>query len=86
MSDPAKNMRKKEAIALLAMTTHLTGVFCFLRNQELTDTLVERLIELVHRIGAQAERRVEKEFLEDLMRGSGKTVMLFRGAQAINKH
>jgi TnpA family transposase len=60
----------------------LLAVFCFLRSRELTDTLVELLIELVHRIGARAERRVEKELLEDLKRVSGKTGMLFRVAEA----
>jgi hypothetical protein len=34
--------------------------------QELTDTLVELLISLIHRIGAKAERKVEKELLDDL--------------------
>jgi hypothetical protein len=60
----------------------LLAVFCFLRSRELTDTLVELLIELVHRIGARAERRVEKELMEDLKRVSGKTGLLFRVAEA----
>ena len=60
----------------------LLAAFCHLRSRELTDTLVELLIELIHRIGARAERRVEKELLADLKRVGGKTGLLFRVAEA----
>jgi hypothetical protein len=49
----------------------LLAAFCHRRMQELTDTLVELLISLIHRIGAKAERKVEKELLDDLKRVSG---------------
>lgn len=52
------------------------------RQRELTDTLVGSLIELIHRLGAKAERKVEKERLEDLKRVNGQTGMLFRLAEA----
>ena len=38
----------------------LLAAFCHLRSRELTDTLVDLLLELIHRIGAKAERKVEK--------------------------
>jgi hypothetical protein len=57
--------------------TLLAG-FAHLRSRELTDTLVDLFLELVHRIGARAERKVEKELLEDLKRVHGKTGMLYR--------
>ena len=37
----------------------LLAVLCYLRSQEITDNLVDLLIQLVHRIGARAEKRVE---------------------------
>jgi hypothetical protein len=40
------------------------------------------LIQLVHRIGARAERRVQKELVDDLKRVSGKTNLLFQLAEA----
>jgi hypothetical protein len=55
-------------------------------SRELTDTLVDLLMELIHRIGAKAERKVEKELLEDLKRVHGKTGMLFRLAEAALDH
>ncbi|NOR67022.1 MAG: Tn3 family transposase [Woeseiaceae bacterium] len=60
----------------------LLAVFCRRRMETLTDTLVELLINLIQRIGARAERKVEKELLEDFKRVSGKTGLLFQLAEA----
>ena len=60
----------------------LLAAFCHLRSRELTDTLVDLLLELIHRIGAKAERKVDKELLEDLKRVHGTTGMLYRVAEA----
>jgi hypothetical protein len=65
-----------------ALRMTLLAVFGHCRRRELTDTLVDLLMELIHRIGAKAERKVEKELLEDLKRVNGKTGMLFRLAEA----
>ena len=48
----------------------------------LVGSLVDLLIQLVHRIGVRAERRVERELFEDLKRVNGKTNILFRMAEA----
>jgi len=58
------------------------AAFCWLRLREITDNLVEILIQIVHRLGARAERRVEKELLEDFKKVSGKTGILFQLAEA----
>lgn len=52
------------------------------REREVTDGLLDLLVRVVHKIGARAERRVEKELLEDLKRVTGKTNLLFRMAEA----
>jgi hypothetical protein len=41
---------------------------------------------MVHKIGATAERKVEKELLDDLKRVSGKTNILFHIAEAAVDH
>jgi hypothetical protein len=64
----------------------LLAALCQRRGRELIDQLVDLRIELIHRIGAKAERRVEQELLEDLKRVSGKTGMLFRLADATLMH
>jgi TnpA family transposase len=60
----------------------LLSAFCWLRIQEITDRLVDLLIQIIHRIGARAERRVSKELLEDFKKVSGKTGILFQLAEA----
>ncbi|MGZ8248717.1 MAG: Tn3 family transposase [Methylomagnum sp.] len=52
------------------------------RGQTLVDGLVDLLTETIHRIGARAERRVERELLDDLKRVSGKQNLLFELAGA----
>ena len=58
------------------------AAFVYLRARSLTDDLVDLLIETVHRIGARAERKVERELLEDLKRVGGKHNLLFELAAA----
>src|SRR6202521_450967 len=58
------------------------AAFVYLRARSLTDDLVDLLIETVHRIGARAERKVERELLEDLKRVGGKQTLLSELAEA----
>src|SRR5512135_1337238 len=58
------------------------AAFAHLRSRQLTDNLVDLLIETVHHIGARAERRVDEELLEDLKRVRGKQNLLFGVAGA----
>ena len=64
--------------------TRLTwlAAFAHLRGRSLTDNLVDLLIEPIHHIGARAERKVERELLEDLKRVTGKQNLLFGLANA----
>ena len=50
----------------------LVTLFCYVRRQEITDRLVELLLHIVRRMGVNAEKRVEKEFLADFKRVTGK--------------
>ena len=63
-------IRKRPELTWLAAFVHLRG-------RTLTDDLVDILIETIHRIGARAERRVDRELLDDLKRVSGKQNLLF---------
>lgn len=64
----------------------LMGALCYSREREITDSLVDLVIQLVHRIDVRAERRVEKELLADLKRVNGKTNLLFRMAEAATEY
>lgn len=58
------------------------SALCTLRTQEITDGLVELLIQIVHRINARAEERVETEYLNELKRIAGKDTILYHIAEA----
>src|SRR5207249_823196 len=58
------------------------AAFVHLLERELTDNLVDLLIETVHHIGARAERRVDRELLDDLKRVTGKQNLRFELAGA----
>ncbi|MEA2231442.1 MAG: hypothetical protein QOD83_1258 [Solirubrobacteraceae bacterium] len=64
----------------------LLAVLCWSRTAEITDSLVDLLIEGVHKIRAHAENRVEKELVRDLKRVRGKQGLLFPRAQAAVEH
>jgi hypothetical protein len=59
----------------------LIAAYCWLRAQEITDDLIELLIQIIHRIGASAERRVERELIGTLKRVTGKNTLLCRLAE-----
>jgi len=58
------------------------AAFAHLRGRSLPDGLVDLLIETIHRIAAHAERKVERELLDDLKRVTGKQNILFELADA----
>ena len=58
------------------------AAFCHLRSRALPDTLVDLLLDLIHRIGAQAERKVDKALLDDLKRADRKNKRHFAPAPA----
>jgi hypothetical protein len=60
----------------------LLAVLCWCRQTEITDSLVELFIALVHRINARAQKRVERQLLAEFRRVEGKDAMLVRISQA----
>lgn len=64
----------------------LLAALCWTRTAEITDGLVDLLIQLVHGIGARAENRVERELISDLRRVRGTEGILFRLAEAAIDH
>jgi TnpA family transposase len=58
------------------------AAFAHLRGRTLIDELVDLLIETIHHIGARAERKVDRELLEDVKRVTGKQNLLFEIADA----
>ncbi|NOU21607.1 MAG: Tn3 family transposase [Methyloglobulus sp.] len=59
----------------------LVAVFCWQRQMEITDNLIDLLIQVVHNIGKRAENKIDKKLLEDLKLVHGKTGLLFKLAE-----
>jgi hypothetical protein len=51
----------------------LVAVFCWQRQMEITDNLIDLLIQVAHNIGKRAENKIDKKLLEDLKLVHGKT-------------
>lgn len=64
----------------------LLAVLCSLRAQEITDGLVELLIQIVHKIDVRAEKRVEEEYANEFKRIANKEGILYRIAEASIEH
>ncbi|SHJ58891.1 DUF4158 domain-containing protein [Paramaledivibacter caminithermalis] len=59
----------------------LLSIFFWLRSREITDNLIELLIQVIHKIKVRAERRIDKEFINDFKRANGKTNILYKMAE-----
>jgi len=82
MIEPPRELRRHPDLVRYT----LLAAFCHLRGQEVTDSLVELLLQIAHRIGARAEQKVTTELLEDLRRVMGKNTLLFQLAEATLAH
>ena len=58
------------------------AAFAHLHGRTLIDELVGLLLETIHHIGARAERKVDRELLDDVKRVTGKQNLLFEIADA----
>ncbi len=76
--EDAWEMRRRSETRRIAMY----AIYLHERRRELTDTLVELLIETTHQIVSRSERRVAAQFLGDIKRIAGKEALLADIAEA----
>jgi ribosomal protein L12E/L44/L45/RPP1/RPP2 len=79
ITEPAREMRRHPPHIRYA----LFEIFVYLRGREVTDALVDLLIQVVHRIGAQAEKNVIKKIVEEVKRVNNKNEILYKMATAV---
>jgi len=60
----------------------LLAAFCIVRAEEITDTLVELLIAVIHKMGSRAKHIVNKEVIKEIKRVQGKNRLLYEVASA----
>ncbi|HIA54138.1 MAG TPA: Tn3 family transposase [Candidatus Melainabacteria bacterium] len=58
------------------------AIYCQLRAEEVTDTLVQMLFQITHGVDKRSENRIVKEYVADIRRVRGKPELLFRIANA----
>ena len=64
----------------------LLAALCWQRQREITDTLVELLIHIAHRVRVRAEKKVDGEWLQYTKKVMGKTTLLYKIAKAATGH
>ena len=62
----------------------LLAIYCAKREAELTDSLVDAMIAITHKISVKAEKKVISELIGELTKANGKTAILFRIAEAVD--
>ena len=62
------------------------AIFCWVRQREITDQLVDLFIRILKDISLRAEHRVEREIWRNFIRVDGKQQLLYRLAEAMWDH
>jgi hypothetical protein len=81
-SEPPRELRRHPP----HVRSTLLAALCWQRQREITDTLVDLLLHIAHRIGVRAEEKVETELLTHLRKVAGKTKLLYTFAKACQQH
>ena len=71
-SEPPRELRRHPPAVRYA----LLAALCWQRQREITDTLVELLLHMAHRIGVKAEEKVDATLLQHMKKVMGKTRIL----------
>ncbi len=64
-------------------TYALLAAFCWVRQREITDQLVDLFVRILNDIRLRAKQKVERELLADFIRVEGKQQLLYRLADAM---
>jgi len=58
------------------------ATFCWRRRQQLTDALIDLLLQVIHNLGARAEKRIDQRHFAAFKKVRGKARLLFKVAEA----
>jgi TnpA family transposase len=65
-----------------AIRYSMVAMFCWRRQQQLTDALIDLLVQIIHNLGARAEKRIDKRQFAAFKKVRGKAKLLFKLAEA----
>jgi len=64
----------------------MLAAFCWVRQREISDQLVDLCVQIINDIHLRAKKRVERELLTDFVRVNGKQQLLYRLSEAMLKN
>ncbi len=65
-----------------AIRYSLVAMFCWRRRQQLTDVLIDLLLQIIHNLGARAEKKIDQRHFAAFKKIRGKARLLFKLARA----
>ncbi|MCD4686679.1 MAG: Tn3 family transposase [Anaerolineae bacterium] len=86
VESPSHLQRRSKTQSGEAQSLTMLAAFCWVRQREITDDLVDLLIRVLKDIRVRAQYREDRRLLNDFIRVGGKQQLLFRLAQAMLDH
>ncbi len=77
-TESIRELRRHPAVIRYSMV----AMFCWRRQQQLTDALIDLLLQVIHNLGARAEKRIDKRQFAAFKKVRGKARLLFKLAEA----
>ena len=65
-----------------AIRYSMVAMFCWRRQQQLTDSLIDLLLQVIHNLGTRAEKKIDKKQFVAFKKIRGKASLLFKLAEA----
>jgi TnpA family transposase len=65
-----------------AIRYSMVAMFCWRRQQQLTDALIDLLLQVIHNLGSRAENKIDKRQFAAFKKVRGKARLLFKVAEA----
>lgn len=65
-----------------AIRYSMVAMFCWRRRQQLTDALIDLLLQLIHNLGTRAEKKIDQRQFAAFKKVRGKARLLFKLAEA----
>jgi len=78
ITEPAREIRRHPNNIRYA----LFSIFLYIRGREITDDLLDLLIQLVHNIGTNSEKAITKEIISEIIKINNKEELLYKIAVA----
>lgn len=73
-AESIRELRRHPAVIRYSMV----AMFCWRRQQQLIDALIDLLIQIIHNLGARAEKRIDRRQFATFKKVRGKAKLLFK--------